>query len=147
MRSDGRDRNRCARNTCAEARLWPEVVAYAPLLGGHPAVLVQMDDDFLSGLDRNVAARDRISLVGHGTGPRVNAQALVPNPVHIEFVHMADEICRRRAVREDGSPRIALKFQIGKRSGDFLSTGLKRNIQLAFSPALTVTSWICGTYA
>ena len=84
------------------------------------AVLVQVNHNFLARHHGHVARPDRLSLARYRDVVRADGeqQVLMPNPVVIEVIYVADEISRRRPIREYRRAGISLEFNVSVWTGD-----------------------------
>src|SRR5205807_7795872 len=60
---------------------------------------------------------------------RLHQQPLMPDPVPIKFIDVADERIRCRAIEQDRCAGMAFELNISERARDFFSRRLERHIE------------------
>src|SRR6185437_11841627 len=94
-------------------------------------ILGQVHYRFLVGLDFHVTGPNCLALVSDRNVMSAGRQkqVLVPHPVVIHFVNVADEIVRRGSVGENSSAGVTLEQEVAKRTADRATLWIEFHIQ------------------
>jgi hypothetical protein len=110
LRCHWRDRDYRAGDTRFEPLLRPEIEPWLEVLGFDGAMVIQIHNHSLAGVHRYRSRPERLPLLSnrHLVAAGLHEQPLVPNPIVIELIDLADEIRRCAAIEQNGRPRVSL---------------------------------------